>query len=141
MARIVPLRPWHLRLIEPQQEQAVFAAPQLNEDWGEAMVAAGSAWACVDRERVYAAAGFVFEDWRALAWAIIGHGARQQMVAMTRMARREIARLSLPVETYVRDEFAAGERWAALLGLTRESSGIGPNGLMYGKWVRNVDAA
>ena len=141
MARIVSLRPWHLRLIDPQAEQVIHAAPQLNEDFGEAVIAAGPAWACVDGERVYGAGGFVFEDWRAVAWAILGQCAGRQMMAMTRVARREVARITLPIEAYVRDEFAAGERWAKLLGLSLQSSGVGPNGLMYGKWVRNVDAS
>ena len=136
MARIVSLRPWHLRLIEPQAEQIVHAAPQLNEDWGEAMIAAGPAWACVDSDRVYGAGGFVFEDWRAVAWAILGQCAGRQMMAITRAARREIATVTLPVETYVRDGFAAGERWARMLGLSCSGNEIGPNGLSYGKWVR-----
>lgn len=141
MARIIPLRPWHLRLIDPQDEQIVHAAPQLNEDWGRHMIAAGPAWACVDGERVYGAAGFVFEDWRAVAWAILGQRAGQQMMAITRVARREIARLTLPIEAYVRPGFAAGERWARLLGLTRGADEVAPNGLTYGKWVRHVNAA
>lgn len=141
MARIVSLRPWHLRLIEPQAEQIVHAAPQLNENFGEAVIAAGPAWACVDGERVYGAGGFVFEDWRAVAWAILGHCAGRQMMAITRVARREVATITLPINAYVRDGWPIGERWAKMLGLTLSGTEIAPNGLTYGKWVRNVDAA
>lgn len=136
MARIVRLRPWHLVLIEPQPEQAMHARPQLNEDFGEALLSGGPAWVCCDAEKVYGAAGFVFEEGRALAWAILSRYAGEQMLAITRAARREFENVKAPIEAYVREGFAAGERWASMLGLARAGVMVGPNGLTYGKWVR-----
>lgn len=139
MSRIVPLRPWHLRLIEPQQEQALLAAPQLNERFGEAVLAAGQAWACVDSEQVYAAAGFVFDEGQAKAWAILSRTAGARMVTITRAARRIIGSQAKPVQALVRDGFAEGEKWAAMLGFERSVSyfTVGPDGHRYDKWVFN----
>lgn len=141
MTRIVALKPWHLRLLAPQPEQTILAAAQLNERFGEAVLAAGPAWACVDCEHVYAAAGLAEEAGRTVAWAILGGDLSRHMVRITRAARARLKTLGdRPVEAHIRHGHELGEKWAALLGFERDvfSFSVGPDGLRYDKWVLNV---
>lgn len=138
MSRIVPLRPWHLRLLEPQPEQTLLAAGQLNEWFGAAVLAAGPAWACVDGDHVYGAGGVVADEGRLQAWTILGSAAGQHMTAITRAARRAVEAMPGRVDAHVREGWPASRRWAALIGFIPEGSiVIGPDGTKHELWVHN----
>jgi hypothetical protein len=137
MTRIVPFKPWHLSLVDPQPEQALLVAGHLNDEYGEAFLAAGPAWSCVDLFRVYGCAGFVVEKSQATAWAILGRDIGPHFTLVHRQVARTLANSNFPlVVTAVRHGFDAGERWAAMLGFEREKIAwaAGPDGQDYDLW-------
>ena len=79
------------------------------------------------------AAGGTLEQWpgRHMAWATLGEESRRHMLTITRAAYQTVRRAKGRVEMTVRENFAAGHRWAALLGFSVETpllASYGPQG-------------
>lgn len=137
MARIVEFRAYHLGLIEPQAEQ-MFCAPLLDQTGGAALLEIGPAWSCVDSETVFGSAGFWDKGDHAQAWAILSARAGSHMLMIHKAVIRAFkASKWQRIETFVRDGFAAGERWAVSLGFIQMQRRHlkGPDGNHYGLWM------
>ncbi|HKJ73987.1 MAG TPA: hypothetical protein VKA19_07710 [Alphaproteobacteria bacterium] len=84
---------------------------------------AGEAYVVLDDGRPVAAGGVWDQDGgRACAWAVIGTGITpRQLLACTRIADRMLADMPFDrIDTPVHATFAAGIRWAELLGFQIE---------------------
>jgi hypothetical protein len=86
--------------------------------------------------------GGLLEVWagRAVLWAYVGAGAAPHLVRITKGVRRFIeAAAHKRIETYVDVGFAAGHRWAELLGFKLEAPHMpaffpdGRNAALYGR--------
>lgn len=119
MIQIVPFEPEHADAMDVQIAQRM-TPEERQQAMGESF---GDAWtAMVDGEPV-ACAGLV-PVWfgRAYAWALLSERAGAHMVAITRAVRRALDMGEFRrVEMAVRAGFAEGERWARLLGFSRET--------------------
>lgn len=119
---IVPFEPEHLKAIKLQAEQSLFQK-ELQSDYYARSLADYGGWTLLDGERVLACAGLIMM-WpgRYGAWAVISRmiGAAG-MVVLTRAARRGLDLQTGRVEAIVADGFAAGHRWAELLGFTKDT--------------------
>lgn len=117
MIRVVPCEAAHLLRIQPQRAQ-------LSEVHAESLAApAGMAWAALVDDEPIAAAGLV-EVWpgRAYAWALLADAAGRHLLAITREIRSRLAAAGFRrVELAVDAGFAAGRRWAPLLGFHLET--------------------
>lgn len=140
---IVPMNEEHVRAIRPQQAQvseAEACEARLRE--ARALAATGAAWTAIDENGVLAIAG-VAELWdgRGLAWCLLSDHAHTRMLALTRAVGRYLDGLKYRrLEMYVDAQFAAGQRWATMLGFKNETPdgmpGFMPNGnaaFMYGR--------
>jgi hypothetical protein len=118
---VVPYAPEHLRALVLQPMQAELGAFIAAGDFAAKVALAGPAWTALDNGRPIACAGFVF-PWkgRAIAWAALGDcGAR--MLRVTRAVEQALADCpAARIECHVKADFAAGLRWAAVLGFSRE---------------------
>ncbi len=115
---IVAFDPAHIDMLDVQDAQRIDAERRavLSSDYGRAWTAE------VDGEPI-ACAGLI-EVWegRAYAWALIGRNAGPWMAAITRAVRRALDVAPFRrVEMAVDATFEAGNRWALLLGFTRET--------------------
>lgn len=79
------------------------------------------------------ASGGTLEQWpgRHMAWASLGDSSRRHMLTITRAAYETVRKVKGRVEMTVREDFAAGHRWAKLLGFEVETPRLahyGPQG-------------
>lgn len=113
----------------------------------QALATGGAAYCAVGADgAVHAVAGLT-EQWsgRAVAWAMIGDGARKSFKEVHRAVLAFLANdQHRRIELYVRADFPAAARWAEHLGFVRETpepmAGFGPGGeacYLYAK-VRNA---
>lgn len=141
MIQIVQLQPAQLAGIVLQGAQAGDLAPGTDiVGHGHRLCQRGPAFAVL-LGGVPVAAGGLYEvqPHYATAWALIGAEAGPAMTAITRAVRRVLAcRAYERVDTTVRGEFAAGQRWAGLLGFERVATlrKWGPDRGDYVLWER-----
>lgn len=110
--------------IQPAQAEQMALTPENLA----VLLTSGSVWAAY-REGVPVAIAGLLEFWpgRVVAWAYIGRRAGPAMLKVTRMARRELARIHAVhagqgrIELCVQDGHDAGGRWARQLGFFVES--------------------
>lgn len=128
---------WHLDLQEAQRDlRAQFGDPA----YGSALEATQNAFTALDGDQVLACAG-VHEVWpgRGVAWALIGREAGREFRAIHRAVSGFLAACPLRrVEMVVDAKFAAGHRWAKMLGMTAEGTlrAYSPGGDDYVMYAR-----
>lgn len=139
--RIVPYRAEHLAELVLQPAQA-WLAPVVTAEYRAALESAGPAFTAVAERRVLGCAGIV-EHWpgRGVAWAMLAKDIGPGFVALHRAARRYLDRAApRRLEVVVQRDFAAGRRWALLLGFQRETPdgmrGYGPDHTTYDLYAR-----
>jgi len=120
--RVVALEAAHLAALRLQDAQAVLA-PLLDEPgYGAMLAGAGPAFAGLADGAVIGCAGVVMlSAQRGHAWALLGKASPAGFVAIHRAVVGFLDRQPLRrVETAVDSDFAAGHRWARMLGFSRE---------------------
>jgi hypothetical protein len=139
--RIVSYRAEHLAALVLQPAQA-WLVPVVTEEYRAALERAGPAFSALADGRVLGCAG-VIEHWpgRGVAWAMLAADIGPGFVALHRAARRYLDRAApRRLEIAVQRDFAAGRRWALLLGFERETPngmrGYGPDGATYDLYAR-----
>lgn len=95
MIRFEPLRPAHVPMIALRAGQVGALglwAPDMTEDYGKSLIAAGPAWAAFDRQGIVGAAGFgeVFKT-QASAWAMMTDRIGAHRTAIVRFVRWQLA--------------------------------------------------
>lgn len=119
---IVPLKASHIFDLRLQAAQAMFYE-KFSAGYARALEEAGNGYTALVDGRPIACAGLV-EQWegRALAWALIAQDAGPYFVRVTRGVRRALDMAHWRrVEAHVDARFAAGIRWAEMLGFRAES--------------------
>jgi hypothetical protein len=139
--RIVPYRAEHLAALVLQPAQA-WLVPIVTEEYRAALERAGPAFTALAAGRVLGCAGIV-EHWpgRGVAWAMLAADIGPRFVAVHRAARHYLEHAApRRLEIVVARDFAAGRRWALLLGFERETPdgmrGYGPDGATYDLYAR-----
>lgn len=119
---VVPLAPQHLAALELQAAQAVLAPLLAAPGYAETLIAAGPAFAGLVDGRVVGCAGVVrLSSHRGHAWALLGRVPPKRFAAVHKAIARFLDRQALRrLETAVDSDFAAGHRWAGMLGFVRE---------------------
>lgn len=126
---IRPMRPEDLTAIAVQPAQAAIG-PQLTEPTGERLRRLGMGFTVWAGEVPIALGGVIFGLGNpAIAWAVLSEAASRHLRALTRWVRGLLDSLGRTVETGVAPGFAAGARWARMLGFRRMG---GPVGERYG---------
>lgn len=119
MIAVVRFRPAHLARLDIQAAQRAEA----NHD-GQHAVSFGDAWTVeVDGRPVFC--GGLLELWagRWSAWALIAQDAGPHMLAITRAIRCRLAHAPCRrIEMAAAVDFDAANRWALMLGFTRETA-------------------
>lgn len=140
MLVIVDFRPVHLARMRAQSAQMA----EIKHPEALAMPY-GHSWTALDGEEPIACAGLV-EVWegRAYAWALLSEYAGPHLFTLTRVIRSRLASLRYRrVEMAVDAGFAAGCRWAQMLGFRRETPepmrGYLPNGHAAWLYARTQD--
>lgn len=116
--KVIKFEPHHARLIRPHAAQAEEA-----ESLAAGVPRGGNAYTAVHDGVPIACFGYVLL-WpgRGYAWALLDEESGPHMLALTRAIRSLLHAEQLPrVEMAVAADFAAGCRWAELLGFERES--------------------
>lgn len=139
MTKIVPYEPWHLKAIKPQDEQ-LFVQMMLTDEYAVKINEIGPAFSAVNENEVLGSAGFWDAGDYAQAWAVLGCTSGKSFVTIHRAVTRVFAVAKWGrIETFVRQGFTQGERWAKALGfkLIEPDAFKGEiDGKTYGKWVR-----
>jgi len=113
---IRPMRPEDLAAIAVQEAQAAIG-PELTPETGAALQAAGVGFTGLVDGRPVAIAGVILSMGApAIAWAVLAETARRWLTPLTRAIRRFLDGFGKAIETGVAKGFAAGARWARLLG-------------------------
>jgi hypothetical protein len=115
--------PWIGQRLQAAQVHPALSA-MLTIEYGADLVAAGPSWTAFGPDGPVAAAGLAPQwDDHAKAWAMLADDAAQHLVAITRAIRRFLdGRPERRIDTAVRTDFAAGHRWARMLGFEREGT-------------------
>lgn len=136
---VVPFRPWHYAWLANsgsatdrytvKQIESVAAQLQSQNSWtgvidGEPLVCAGT-----------------MKQWegRHIAWAYLAQNTGPHMLWITREVKKALAGIEGRIEFTVRADFAAGHRWAEVLGFEVETllmQGFGPDGAAHTGYVR-----
>lgn len=120
--RVVALQPAHLEALALQRTQAALAPLLAAPGYAGTLIAAGPAFAGLAGEAVVGCAGIVrLSEGRGHAWALVGETGPALFVAVHRAVAAFLDGQRLRrIETAVDCGFAAGHRWARLLGFVRE---------------------
>lgn len=113
----VPFQPEHLANLRAQSEQSIEVSaltPQLA-----AGLASTDAWTILDGDEPLFCGGVVEYQGAAVLWAALSARIGMRMIIVNRMCQRYLRAQTLRIETSVRTEFAAGCRWAELMGFKR----------------------
>lgn len=119
---VVPFEAGHLRLLALQESQAAFMPLLSNEKYAISLEKEGSAFSAFVGDEIIAALGII-PQWenRAVAWGLIGNGAREHFVPLTKAIIRFLVLTPYRrIETSVDCDFAEGHRWARLMGFENE---------------------
>lgn len=135
--RIVKFQASHLAALELQEAQKYFHADCGGPDYGQALAASPFSFSAVEGKRVIGCAG-VHEVWagRAVAWALLSKDAGPHFRTIHRAAKGFIEQAPWRrIEMMVEGGFAAGHRWAKLLGFACETPagmpGYSPTGVDF----------
>lgn len=114
--------PADLLLIALQPHQRALSAEVATVSYAEQLAAHGEAFTVAVDGEVVAVIGLIHQwDGCARAYAFLGEHAGRHMVQITRRVRDYLAKCPVRrIEAAVQDDFAAGHRWAKLLGFTVE---------------------
>lgn len=133
----------HVRALRPQRDQSDQALDTEERlSVARTLMAQGPAYAAVDEDGVFALGGIQdVWDGRGMCWALLAEDSGSRLVVLTRAIRRYLDGLHYRrLEMYVDAQFAAGRRWAEMLGFDNETpqamAGFLPNGnaaYMYGR--------
>lgn len=117
---VVPFAPEHLARMRVQAAQ-VTEISMIRPDAIE-LLAKSNGWSALDGDHPLFCGGVIdMDDHHGLLWAYVSSEAGPWMLRITRGARRFLALKNLRrIETSVRADFAAGCRWAALMGFENE---------------------
>ena len=111
------MQPADLPFVRLQPAQRALAR-EMTPATAEAMRSAGIAFSVLEHGRPIAAAGLILSMGPpAIAWAVLSPAAGRHLVRLSGWCRLVLA-ASEVVETGVDPSFAAGRRWARLLGFT-----------------------
>jgi hypothetical protein len=141
---VVPLNDAHVRSIRPQAAQAFEAADvEIRVLETRGLAAMGPAYAAIDEDGTVLALAGVAHLWdgRGCVWTLLSEDAGRRMIALTRGVQRYLSAMNYRrLEMYVDAQFAAGRRWAEMLGFVNETPegmpAFLPNGntaFMYGR--------
>lgn len=129
---VTAMGPAHLAALRLQGAQRVLAPLLADPAYGQTLVDAGPAFTGLCSGEVVGCAGVVMlSAQRGHAWALVGEAAPAVFVAVHRAVGAFLDGLALRrVETAVDSDFAAGHRWARMLGFAREGRmrGYTPDG-------------
>lgn len=122
--RVVPYEPWHARMIELQDSQAYMREYLTEEDLLNRSLI-GTAHTVLDGFDVMCCCGVVsFWPGRGMIWSLISAKVNgRKLLELHRLITRHLrdseqpARLEMVVDT----DFAAGHRWARMLGFKHEA--------------------
>lgn len=114
----VPFKPEHLASLRIQRAQ-VMELPSITPQIA-AVISQHEAWTCIDGNEPLLCGGVVPYQGGGVLWAAVSGNVGTRMITLTRMAKRYLTLNQLPMETGVRVGFAAGCRWAELLGFRRD---------------------
>lgn len=120
---MVKTQPWHLRELMKDPVTAPIRSFMTEERINHLVKSPHTVTGMVGMQPV-ACAG-VTEYWpgRGELWAIMPRSTGPHMLALTRLARKYIAGLSIRrIEATVDCDFDAGHRWMKLLGIEKEAS-------------------
>lgn len=138
MARsVVPFKRWHYDWLGPAAEGA--APVRVPEDMLAAMEAAYSRTMIVDGEIVCCVGSVTPWPGRHCVWAYMSPKSAAHLLWITRESLKLAATLEGRLELTVRADFAAGHRWAKLLGFEVEAPMLrdyGPAGEDHVGYVR-----
>lgn len=130
--QLVPMQAGHLAALQLQPAQAELAPLLGAPGYGETLAAAGPAFAGLVDGTVVGCAGLVLlTQERGHAWALLGPVAPPIFPAVHRAVAAFLAGQNVRrIETAVDSDFAAGHRWAGMLGFAREGRmrAYGPGG-------------
>lgn len=137
---IVPYRPDHLAALRLQPLQAFMGAFIDCPGYPEHLAQAGPAYTGLVGGAVVICAGVSLElPTRGTAWALLSEQACRHLIGCTRAVETFLRDAQIRrVQTYVDTAFAAGHRWARLLGFEREGTlrAWGPAGEDYDLYAR-----
>lgn len=136
---VIPFIPSHLALLEIQPAQ-VYMAPALTRRYGEALAESGPAFSAACGGSLVGAAGIANQHpGTGRAWALLSPAAGPWLPTITKACLRFFldARYRR-IEATVLTGWAAGARWAAMLGFEREGTmrGYGPDGQDFDLYAR-----
>lgn len=118
---VVPFKPWHYEWLAnsgPASDR--YTIKQIN-DISSQLMSQNSWTGVVDGDPVVCAG--TVQQWpgRHVAWAYLAQNTGPHMLWITREVKKALARVEGRVELTVRKDFAAGHKWAALLGFEVET--------------------
>ncbi|MEZ5665875.1 MAG: hypothetical protein R3F55_00235 [Alphaproteobacteria bacterium] len=140
---VVPMTAGHLTRLRLQPAQAVLAPLVAEPGYGAMLAEAGPAFAGLCGDRVVGCAGVVrLTAQRGHAWALLACDAGHSLTAIHRAVVGFLAHQRMRrIETAVDAEFAAGHRWARMLGFECEGlmRAYGPDGRDAHLYARTRD--
>jgi hypothetical protein len=132
---IVPFKRWHIKWL---LEEGV---PGFDATTAQALETADSWTVVVDGNPV--ACGGTLEQWpgRHVAWMYLNSKTGPHMLKITRAVNLALSKVKGRIELTVVEDFAAGHRWAKMLGFSVENApGVlkhfGPSGENHVAYVR-----
>lgn len=114
--------PADLLLIALQPHQRALSAEVATPNYAEQLAAHGEAFTVAVDGEIVAVIGLIHQwDGCARAYAFLGENAGRSMMQITRQVRAYLAKCTTRrIEAAVQDDFAAGHRWARILGFKTE---------------------
>jgi hypothetical protein len=136
--RVVKFRAWHSEWLEDSGESKG-GHIKLDRTVREALEKRNSWTAFVDDEVV--ACGGTIEMWtgRHTAWMQMNKASAKHMLFITKAAMNALQKVQGRIEMSVQRDFAAGHRWAHMLGFCIETTDMlryGPKGETHTGYVR-----
>lgn len=135
--KLVPFKAWHMEWLMGRGDAVGggFLTPEML-----IALEAGQSWTG-EADGVAVACGGLVEQWpgRYTAWVFMNQDARRHMLAITRAVRSVMGAVKGRIEMTVRCDFAAGHRWAKMLGFEVETpvlKAFGPEGEDHVGYVR-----
>lgn len=140
--RVVPFEAWHVKALSLAEDAETGYAELLDPNVHSPLEST-QAWSVLSSEGDVVACGGTIRQWkgRYVAWAYMTPQTGCCMLRLTRLVRDVLDEISGRVEITVRADFAAGRRWAELLGFEVENPpGVlrryGPEGEDHISYVR-----
>lgn len=120
--KVLPFRADHIKTLTPQPEQAA-EITALRDEQVRAVEMSGPGWTILVNDKAVACATISdLRDGRGFMWAAIGADAGPYLLRATRIGVRMMNESPYKrIEAIVKYGFAAGEKWARLLGFELET--------------------